>query len=292
MDESTLTFTAADGTEIHAYRWTPDEPAKAIVQIAHGMGEHAGRYRRLGEALTEAGYVAYANDHRGHGRTAGSPDNYGDLGPGGWSGLVGDLAALSEVARREHPGLPLVMLGHSMGSFALQQYLLEHGADVDAAVLSGTTAVDVVAPSFDATQDVDLSTLNAPFEPARTEFDWLSRDPGEVDKYVADAACGFGLNPDGTRGMLAVLSTYDAQALAKIPSSLPIYIVSGDDDPLAGGGPLVDLVGDRYREAGVLDVTVARYPAARHEVFNETNRDEITAALIEWLDRVTDANAS
>ena len=148
MDESTLTFTAADGTEIHAYRWSPDGPAKAIVQIAHGMGEHAGRYRRLGEALTDAGYVVYANDHRGHGRTAGSPDRHGDLGSGGWSGLVSDLGALSEVARREHPGLPLVILGHSMGSFALQQYLLEHGADLDAAVLSGTTAVDVVAPSF------------------------------------------------------------------------------------------------------------------------------------------------
>jgi alpha-beta hydrolase superfamily lysophospholipase len=286
MDESTLTFTAADGTDIHAYRWSPDGPAKAIVQIAHGMGEHAGRYRRLGEALTEAGYVVYANDHRGHGRTAGSPDHYGDLGSGGWSGLVSDLGALSEVARREHPGVPLVVLGHSMGSFALQQHLLEHGAELDGAVLSGTTAVDVVAPSFEATEDVDLSALNAAFEPARTEFDWLSRDPDEVDKYVADTACGFGLNPDGTRGMLAVLSTFDSAALAKIPSSLPIYIVSGDDDPLAGGGPLVDLVGDRYREAGVLDVTVVRYPGARHEVFNETNRDEITAALIAWLDRV------
>ncbi len=289
MDESTFTFTAADGTEIYAYRWSPDGLAKAIVQIAHGMGEHAGRYRRLGEALTDAGYVVYANDHRGHGRTAGSPDRHGDLGPGGWGGLVGDLGALSEVARREHPDLPLVILGHSMGSFALQQYLLEHGADLDAAVLSGTTAIDVVAPSIDATKDVDLSTFNAPFEPARTEFDWLSRDPDEVDKYLADPACGFGLNPAATAGMITGLATTsDQQALAKIPSSLPIYIVSGDDDPLAGGGPLVDLVGDRYREAGVLDVTVTRYPGARHEIFNEINRDEVTAELIEWLDRVTE----
>ena len=130
--------------------------------------------------------------------------------------------------------------------------------------------------------------MNAPFEPARTEFDWLSRDPDEVDKYLADPACGFGLNPDGdARHARRAVDRPTQQALAKIPSSLPIYIVSGDDDPLAGGGPLVDLVGDRYREAGVLDVTVTRYPGARHEVFNETNRDEITAALIEWLDRVT-----
>src|SRR3954468_20336920 len=138
VDELTFSFDVADNTKIEAYRWTGDGPPKAIVQIAHGMGEHAARYRRLAEALTGAGYVVFANDHRGHGRTAGSPERHGDLGPGGWSGLVDGLGELSAIARREHPGLPLVVIGHSMGSFALQGYLLDHSDAMEAAVLSGT----------------------------------------------------------------------------------------------------------------------------------------------------------
>ena len=287
MDETTFTMTAADGTEVTVDRYSPDREPKAILQIAHGMGEHAKRYRRLAEALTNAGYVVYANDHRGHGRTAGSPDRYGDLGPGGWAGLVSDLGELSTVARKEHPGIPLIVLGHSMGSFALQQYLLDHSADLDGAVLSGTSALDLIASGIDPSQEVDLSAFNAPFQPARTEYDWLSRDPAEVDAYVADPACGFGLGSSSVGGMLEGLApTADQQRLAAISRHLPIYLMSGDDDPLAGGGALIDVVADRYREAGVLDVTVARYPGARHELFNETNRDEVTTDLLAWLDRV------
>ena len=288
VDELTFAFDAADGTKIAAYRWTGDQSPRAIVQIAHGMGEHAARYRRLAEALTAAGYAVYANDHRGHGKTAGSADHHGDLGPGGWAGLVSDVGELSAIARREHPGIPLVLVGHSMGSFALQGYLLDHSADLDGAVLSGTSAIDVIAPGVDPTKEVDLSAFNAAFEPARTDYDWLSRDPDEVDAYVADPACGFGLHPRSTAAMLDGLAgTADAARLGGIRSDLPVYLVSGDADPIAGGGALIDLVADRYRQAGVHDVTVVLYPGARHEVFNETNRDEITAALVAWLDRVT-----
>jgi alpha-beta hydrolase superfamily lysophospholipase len=288
MDETTFTFDSDDGTSVAVYRWTPAGTPRAIVQIAHGMGEHAARYARLAEALTGAGYVVYANDHRGHGRTAGSADRHGDLGTSGWRGLVGDIGRLSAIARDEHPGVPLVVLGHSMGSFALQGYLLDHSADLDAAVLSGTSAIDVIAPGIDPTKDVDLSAFNAPFEPARTEYDWLSRDPDEVDKYVADPDCGFGLNPAATASMLDGLSgAGDADRISAVRDDLPILVISGDADPLAGGGALVELVGDRYREAGVRDVTVTLYAGARHEVFNETNRDEITADLLAWLERVT-----
>jgi alpha-beta hydrolase superfamily lysophospholipase len=287
MQETTFSFTGTDGTEIQAYRWDAPGDPRAIVQIAHGMGEHAARYRRLAEALTAAGYVVYANDHRGHGRTAGSAEHHGDLGPGGWSGLVSDLGALGAVARAEHPGIPLVLLGHSMGSFALQTYLLDHSADLDGAVLSGTTAGDVIAPGIDPNAEVDLSAFNAPFE-ARTGYEWLSRDDAEVDLYVADPDCGFGLNPAGAGSMLdALLVSGDPERLGRIRADLPILVFSGDADPLAGGGPLVELVASRYREAGVQDVTVILYPAARHEIFNETNRDEVTADLLTWLDRVT-----
>jgi alpha-beta hydrolase superfamily lysophospholipase len=288
MDEELFSFTAADGTTVHAYRWSPAAAPKAIVQIAHGMGEHAARYRRLAEALTTAGYVVYANDHRGHGRTAGSVERQGDLGPGGWPGLMSDMGELGALARREHPGLPLALVGHSMGSFALQGYLVDHSGDIDAAVLTGTSALDIVAAAIDPTQEADLSAFNAPFQPARTDFDWLSRDPDEVDKYVADSACGFGLKPAGVASMLEGLAPVaDAAKLANIRDDLPILVASGDADPLAAGGQLVELVASRYRDAGVRDVTVKLYPGARHEIFNETNRDEVTADLIAFLDRVT-----
>lgn len=288
MEETTFTFDGADGTAISAYRWSGDAEPTAIVQIEHGMGEHAARYERLAGALTGAGYVVYADDHRGHGMTAGSPDHHGDLGPGGWQALVADIGALSVHARGEHRGLPLVVLGHSMGSFALQDYLLDHSNELDGAVLTGSSALDVIAGGIDPNAEVDLSAFNAPFEPARTEFDWLSRDDEEVDKYVGDPRCGFGLNAEGAGQMLArAADTGDEEVLAGINKELPILLMSGDADPLAGGGQLVQLVGDRYVTAGIHDVTTKLYQGARHEIFNETNRDEITADLITWLDRVT-----
>lgn len=288
MDESTFSLTADYGTELGAYRWAGKRDPSGIVQIVHGMGEHAGRYRRLASALTSAGYVVYAGDHRGHGRTAGSVERLGDFGPGGWPALMADIGQLAGLARGEFPGLPLVMVGHSMGSFALQQYLLDHSAELAGAALSGTSAIDVIAAGIDPTQEVDLSAFNAPFEPARTKYDWLSRDPDEVDLYIADDYCGFGIDAAGAASMLASLTVCsDAERLAAIRSDIPIYLVSGSADPLAGGGDLIELVAGRYREAGVDDVTVAVYPDARHEVFNETNRDEITSALVAWVDRVT-----
>jgi alpha-beta hydrolase superfamily lysophospholipase len=291
MQETTFAVTADDGTVVAAYRWSGGDAPIAIVQIAHGMGEHAGRYRRLAEAFCDTGCVVYADDHRGHGRTAGSLDRRGDFGPGGWSGLMSDIRQLGEIARAEHPALPLVLVGHSMGSFALQQLLLDHSDGLAGAVLSGSSAIDVIAAGIDPTQEVDLSAFNAPFEPARTEYDWLSRDPEEVDRYLADEYCGFGVDAAGAASMLDGLADCsDPGRLAGIRPDLPIYIVSGSADPLAGGGELIELLASRYRDAGLADVTVVVSPDARHEVFNETNRDAITAGVVAWIGRVTAAS--
>ncbi|MEM9465164.1 MAG: alpha/beta hydrolase [Actinomycetota bacterium] len=284
MPEHHFTYIATDGTEVGGYRWDPAAAPTGVVVVNHGMGEHAGRYARLAGALTASGKVVYANDHRGHGRTAASTGGPGVLGPGGWPGLMADIAQLVEHATTAHPGLPVVMIGHSMGSFALQQYLLHHSEQLAGAVLSGTSAIDVISAGIDPDQEVDLSAFNAPFEPARTEYDWLSRDDAEVDAYVADDWCGFGLDPAGAASMLSSLAeAADVASLVAIRGDLPIYLVSGTADPLAGGGDLIELVASRYRDAGVSDVTVALYPDARHEVFNETNRDDITDALVTWI---------
>ncbi|MBC3194731.1 alpha/beta hydrolase [Pseudonocardia sp. C8] len=285
----TFTFTGRDGTAVTAYRWLPDGPPRGIVQLTHGMGEHALRYEALAGALTGRGFAVYAQDHRGHGATAGGPENHGVLGDDGWGQLVADIGVLSGLARAEHPGVPLVLLGHSMGSFAVQQHLVADGTPPDAVVLSGTAALDVMEQGLDLSGPLDLSSFNERFE-QRTGFEWLSRDPAQVDAYVADARCGFGLDLPGSQAMFAAARPLaEVATLKPIPAGLPVYIVVGDQDPVNAGLQLVGPLTERYAAAGLEDVSLRIWPGARHEVFNETNRDEVVADLLAWLDRVVPA---
>ena len=287
MPSSTFSYTSADGTRIAAYRWDPAGRPRAAVQLTHGMGEHAQRYDHVARALNEAGFAVYAQDHRGHGASA-DPEALGDLGKGGWPGLVDDIGLLSAVIRAEHPGLPLILLGHSLGSFALQQYILDHSDEIDGVVLTGTAAIDLLEGALDLDQPIDLSLFNAPFQPARTDYDWLSRDEATVDAYVADPRCGFGIDTDSARAMFAgARRGADPAQVARIRSSLPVYIAVGEADPVNGGLALLTPLTERYEAAGLTDVTVRTYPGARHEILNETNRDEVIAELTSWLDRVT-----
>lgn len=280
MNESTITVTSRDGIELQVYLWAPQGAPRAVVQIQHGLGEHAGRYRRFGTALAEHGYLVYAPDGRGSGRTARGA--YGAWGPDSWPGWVDDVARLTARITTDHPQLRRALFGHSMGSFATQQFLLEHSGEVDAVVLSGTTEVSGLIPIFESSEPADLSAFNAGFE-HRTGFEWLSRDPAEVDAYVADPGCGFESEP--FRGISTLAAAADPERLRGIRADLPILLVSGDADPLAGGGAAIEVVGQRYRDAGLADVTVRLYPQARHELLNETNRDEVTADVVAFLDR-------
>jgi alpha-beta hydrolase superfamily lysophospholipase len=278
-------FESAGGLAVAAYRWDPDIAPRAVVQVTHGMGEHALRYAELAGALTDNGYVVYAQDHRGHGATASSDEALGQVGAEGWTEIVGDIDRLRQVAEREVPGVPLVLLGHSMGSFAVQQYLLDHSADVDLAVLTGTAVIDLLEPALDLDGPMDLSAFNAPFAPARTDYDWLSRDEEQVDRYVADPHCGFGLDADGARQMfLAARRLADPEQLARIRQDLPVYVAVGEKDPVGGQLALVHALVDRLQKTGLTDVTLVVYPEARHEVFNETNRQQVYADLLAWLD--------
>ena len=281
------TVETRDGSRIAAYRWEPAGTPRGVVQLTHGMGEHLLRYDRLATALTGAGFAVQGQDHRGHGATATSDDALGQIGTAGWTGLVDDIDLLVERAHTEHPGLPVVLLAHSMGSFAAQQYVLEHSDRIAGLVLSGTAVLDLLEPALDLDAPLDLSGFNAPFAPARTDFDWLSRDPAEVDKYVADPRCGFGLDVEGGKEMFArARALADPDRLAGIRSDLPVHVTVGEHDPIGGGLQLVTALVDRLRAAGLTDVTLVVWPEARHEVFNETNRDEITADVLAWLDRV------
>ena len=279
---------SSGGLTLAVERWDPEGGPRGVVHLTHGMGEHVLRYAPLAHSLTARGFVVLGADQRGHGATAREAGTTpGDLGEGGWAELVADIGRLVARTRRELPGLPLVLLGHSMGSFAVQQYLLDHSGDVDAAVLTGTSLVDVMATQIDPTAPVDLSGFNAPFAPARTGYDWLSRDPDEVDAYVADPWCGFGLDAAGTAGMFAGgRGMADAARLGAMRPELPVYVAVGEADPVGGPLVLASMLVERYASVGLTDVVFRSYPGARHEVFNETNRDEVVADLLAWLDRV------
>jgi alpha-beta hydrolase superfamily lysophospholipase len=282
-----LSYPSSGGVTIVAYRWDPDGEPAGVVQLTHGMGEHALRYDELAGVLNARGLVVYAQDHRGHGATARSEADYGVLGTDGWAELVADIGRLTDLVRADHPELPLILLGHSMGSFAVQQYLLDHTDRVDAAVLTGTAAIDLLEPGLDLDNPLELSAFNAPFQPARTDYDWLSRDPARVDAYVADPRCGFSLDVPSTKAMFeGARRVADPAELAKIRSDLPLYLAVGELDPVHGSLALLDPLVERYRAAGLTDITVKVYPGARHELVNETNRDEVFADLVSWISRV------
>lgn len=282
MHETRFHIAGRDGAQIAAFRWQGDAEPRAILQIAHGMGEHALRYRDKLAPLTQRGIVLYANDHRGHGLT--SPDALGDYGPGGAEIVIDDMARLAARAAADFPGLPIVFFGHSMGSFLGQAFLVDHSAKLAGGALCGTAALDHLAPLMGNPEG--LTALNAPFAPGRTGFEWLSRDPAEVDLYIADPLCGFSIDPASTMTLGALAPRLaDVAQLKAIRPGFPVYILAGSDDPVIGRGALVAPLIQRYIDAG-LDVTARLYAGARHELLNETNRDEVVRDLGVWIETI------
>jgi alpha-beta hydrolase superfamily lysophospholipase len=286
----TFAYESTDGTQLVGYRWAPhdDQTIAGIVVLVHGMGEHVRRYDHVADALASQGFVVYGHDHRGHGASLAVTDEPGQLGPNGWSALVDDLNLVIARAKSDHPGLPVVMVAHSMGSFATQQFLLDHGTDVDAVALTGTAALDLLEPALDLSTDLDLSAFNAAFQPARTDFDWLSRDESVVDAYLADPLCGFGIDATSAKEMFAGARRLAEPAeVARMPHYLPLYVAVGSKDPVNVELTLMWALVDRYRAAGLDDVTVRVYDDGRHEILNEINRAEVIDDLLQWLQRVS-----
>lgn len=292
-----LTFKDADGVEITYRRWLPDGDPKAIVQIAHGASEHSERYDRFARFLTDRGYAVYADDHRGHGLTA-KVTGVGRSGPRGWDGMVDDLKEMGDLARADIGEVPLVLFGHSMGSFLGQLFAQRYGDSIDGLVLSGSSGglaavADTVAMLETMPPDEPapiFGPLNASFEPARTPFDWLSRDEAEVDRYVADPMCGddapltMGFVVDMMKGGMEAWTPDNER---RVPKDLPVLFITGEADPVSEGGKTVRELEARYKANGSKDVTGLYYPDARHELLNETNRDDVQRDVGEWLDRVT-----
>jgi len=282
MNRDDFSFTSSDGLEVAYFRWRAPGRAAGIVQIAHGMGEHSLRYAQVAAFLNDAGFHVYTNDHRGHGRSATGKDALGDFGAAGWNGLVADMVTLTKLARTREGALPVILLGHSMGSFAAQQYVLDNSASIAALVLSGSASMEKLA--IDPSREADLTNFNAAFEPARTPYDWLSRDNAAVDAYVADPLCGFGINQRAMQSMAeAAKRLTDPAEISRIRTDLPIYILAGDKDPINHNLEFLRPLAERYRAAGIANVTEKYYPDGRHEMFNETNRAEVLGDLLSWI---------
>jgi alpha-beta hydrolase superfamily lysophospholipase len=286
MEPTSFPVLAGDDTPVATYCWEPAGAPRGAVQIVHGLGEHVRRYDHLANALTAAGFLVQGHDTRGHGATIADGAEPGAIGAAGWKASIDDIGMLLDRLRTDAPGGPVVLLGHSMGSFAVQQYLVDHSDRVDAVVLSGTAAADLM-PVLDLDVPADLSGFNAPFEPGRTGYEWLTRDEAQVDAYVADPPCGFGYDVAGMKAVFAgACSAAEPASVARIRSDLPVCVLVGDQDPVGDQLSHVHALVERYLNAGLTDVELHVYPGARHEVFNETNRDEVEGDLLRWLDRV------
>jgi alpha-beta hydrolase superfamily lysophospholipase len=291
---------AGDGTQLALHRW-PVAPgrARAVVMIVHGASEHAARYDRFARFLNEHGYAVYAMDLRGHGETRLRSGALLDAGPDAWNHFVEDQKALRDLIGREYPGAKVVLFGHSMGSGIAQDYMTRYGKTVDGYVLSGTfygpaLPDAVLRAADDAARSAPLSPspmfaglflgFNKPFSD-QPGFEWLSRDPAEVARYVQDPLCGKPFGNELTRDFFRGLSRMRAPELeARIPTDVPIHIIGGDQDPVGDNTRSVMALIDRYRALGLTKLTYKFYPGARHELLNETNRDEVQADLLSWLD--------
>jgi alpha-beta hydrolase superfamily lysophospholipase len=260
-----------DGETIFVYRWAAPGPPRAAVHLLHGMGEHARRYDHVAAALNTAGYTVYADDHRASGRTGAEGTGLGDLGPRGMAGALDAVHAVTDVVRKENPDRPLHLLGHSWGSFLAQRFADRWASELSGLLLSGSTLM---------TMDyISLDDPNGRFEPAATPYDWLSRDPVEVQRYIDDPWCGLEVAFEVTE-----LLHLAAQPDASLPAHLPVLVFNGSEDAVGGFNGGGAALAGAYRAVGLTDVTYLGYDGGRHELFNETNRDDVIADVVSWLD--------
>lgn len=294
---------AADGKELYLYRWGNVENPKGMIQIFHGMAEHAGRYAQLAEYLNSQGYIVYAGDHRGHGKTEECEENLGYIGRDGFNAIVEDKHLIQEHMQLKYPQLPMLILGHSFGSFVAQEYILRYGKELKGAILCGSAAqkgalvmtgraISSVEKTLFGEKKPDklldslsFGSYNKRIRDKEHKFAWLNTQENEVRKYEEDPFCGMVCTIGFYYYMFKGLSKlYDKERLDEIPKNLPIYIISGEEDPVGGYGRLVKELYEIYKKAGVSNVNIKLYPGARHELLLEADKEEVYKELLGWLD--------
>ena len=285
-------FSSTDGLRIACVRWDTCGLARGVVQIADGMGEHIGRYDGLIELLVESGVVVDGNDHRGHGRTAPSPKALGDFGDGGFCLLAQDMFQLTLIAKKENLGYRVSCWGTAWDLLRRNCTRSITAVSSPGLALSGSGALDGLVQLAKSAPQGEENILNRAFQPARTPFDWLSRETAVVDAFMNDPSCFGALRPSSTESFWPPPPFLPTLPVSNIRSDLPIYLCAGSDDP--GGQRLEGLriLIERYRAVGVQNLSHDFYPGGRHEMLNEVNRAEVRANLLRWISSVLEAHAS
>lgn len=307
MKREEFKFRSADGkNKCHAYLWTPeDREVRAVLQIVHGMVEYGERYEDFARFLTGHGFAVACEDHLGHGKTAATAEDLGYFAEENAPGiLVKNVYRLRKIMTEKFPDVPYFMLGHSMGSFIFRRYLTVHGEGLAGAVIMGTGfqsgALTLPALALSGTiglfkgdryrsaviQKLAFGGYNKKIAEPHTENAWLTRDDEIVDRYNADPFCTFRFTINGYQTLFRLVrSACDVRRFALIPKTLPVLIVSGDSDPVGDYGKAPKKLCRLYREAGIRDVSLKLYRGGRHEILNETNRSEVYADLLGWMEK-------
>jgi alpha-beta hydrolase superfamily lysophospholipase len=294
------------GATLNLYVRETALPGRGIVQINHGLAEHAARYGRFAGELAEAGFHVYAHDHRGHGRTTAPdapPRSFGRHR--GAEKVARDVAAVHDLITERHPGLPVIVFGHSMGAIIALYFAVNHAGRADALALwnvnvtadtAARSALFVLAwerfrlgsdAASRAMPRLTFQRWGASVSNARTPFDWLSHDPEQVERYIADPLCGWEASVAMWQDIFRMsLSAANPKALQRLNPDMPVHLVGGRQDPATSGGRAVKALEERMRRRGMLDVTCVVYPRMRHETLNETDRATAVADFIAWARRV------
>lgn len=300
-------FPSKDGnTEIHTMEWKPEGEVRAVLQICHGMMEYIRRYDEFAEFLCEHGYYVVGNDHLGHGKSIQAKSEYGFFNEKyGNACVLGDMHTLRQRTEKKYPGVPYFMLGHSMGSSLLRQYIQMYGNGLSGAVLMGTVAdhkkaallfgkrLCRVMAAFRGwhyrskmVDNLVLGAYNKKFKPARTRADWITSDNENLDMYVADPLCSFMFTVNAYYNVFSgMIGIQRKESVYMIPKGLPVLFVSGADDPVGEFGKGVRKIYEKYRAAGIRDVTLRLYTGDRHEILNETDRDQVYKDLLGWFEK-------
>ncbi len=300
-----FTYTSTDGhTKIHAIAWAPEGDPAAVLQICHGMVEYIDRYDPFATFLSQHGYYVVGNDHLGHGESVDSDEKHGYFAqPNGNECVIGDVHTLRKMTAEKFPGIPCFMLGHSMGSFLVRQYIESFGDGLAGAIIMGTGSqpggtlsmgkmlcrLSAAFHGWDyrskMINNMAFGSYNKQFEPSRTSMDWLTKDEAVVDAYINHPWCTFRFTVNGYYNLFrSIEAAQDPKQIAQIPKDLPLLFVSGACDPVGGNGKGVTTAYESYKNAGIADVSIKLYDNDRHEILNETDRDQVWADLFAWLE--------
>lgn len=300
--ESNFFLKMNDQVDVFVRQWTGVESPVGVLQLAHGMAEHSERYADFARACNDQGFIVVANDHRGHGRTGEKGGLMGYFAESdGFDRVVDDLEQITSWIKKTYPQLPVFLMGHSMGSFLTRRYLQKYGANIQGAIIMGSGGDPGATAKFgkliarrqmrrDPTKPsalldkLSFGNFNRGVKNPQTKFDWLSRDPQAVAKYIEDPYCGFVCSSGFFYDLLTGLEQiHDPALIAQIPKHIPLLVVSGEADPVGKNGKGVREFVAQYEGAGIRNIKTILYPGARHELLNEENRTEVIADICQWL---------